>query len=288
MTGELVAQAAACGGGSAHRGGTGAPPRAHRAEEDERADEQADAAVSPFRPERVAHHRAEPAAHEDRQCEDRDPPGHEPGALVVVVGHLGRHRDVGHLEERVGRRAGHEEHDHPGGGDAGGRGRSREEEDEGDREQGTRTDEEGTTTTRRVGRPVADPTCHGVQHDVPRLGEEDDEARETGGHPEPVGEVGQEQEAGHGAERAGGDRSQAVPSPGRRGEGRRGSSGGRRCHVGTLVRTMTAWVRVSGFGDGSRAWGRPAACGSSSDGGARARSERSATPWWSVPTAIGC
>jgi hypothetical protein len=64
----------------------------------------------------VDHDRGDPTGDQDRDREDGDPPGHQSRTFVVTLGHLGRHRDVWHLEERVPGRGRQEQHrDVPGG-----------------------------------------------------------------------------------------------------------------------------------------------------------------------------
>ena len=192
---QLVTEGGARRDAGPDRRRPGAAPRTVGPEGDEGGDEEADDAVAPDGPERVTDGRGRAAADEDREGEDRDPPRHEPGALVVVVGDLGRHRDVGHLEEAVGRRAGEVGHGHPSGREPLRRRRAEEEQREGGREEQSGSDEEGSPAAVRVRRPVADAARDRVEHDVPRLGREDDDPGGRGRHAEPVGEVGQQEQA---------------------------------------------------------------------------------------------
>ena len=81
---------------------------------------------------------------------------HQPGAFVVVVGEFGRHRDVGHLEERVCRGAGEEEHDHPSGSQARGGGGAGEEQREADRQGEAGAQQEGAPASSGVGGAIRD------------------------------------------------------------------------------------------------------------------------------------
>ena len=168
----------------------------------------------------IPDHRRGGAAEHDREREDGDPPRHQPGAFVVGVGDLRRHRDVGHLEERVGGGAGHEEHQHPQGVEhLGAQVGSGEQQREEDGEEQAALEQEGATGSAHVGRSVADPPGDRVQHHVPGLGDEHDDRGDGSGDAEGVGQVGEEHQARHGAEGPGrhGSESVAHTHPARKG-----------------------------------------------------------------------
>ena len=184
---------------------------ADHADDDEHRHHDAHHAVAVTTADGVADHRGGRAGEHDREGQDRDPPRHQPGALVVRRRDLGRHRDIGHLEERVRRCGQHEEHQDPAGLEpAAVQVGCGEDEGEGPGQHQTGADQPGPPWPGGVDRAVADPAGDRVQHDVPRLGEEDDHPGPEGGDAELVGEVGQEHQARHGAERAGRDRATAV------------------------------------------------------------------------------
>ena len=111
---QLVAQRARPGLDRTHRGVPGAPVGGHHADDDDQRHRDPHHAVAGPAADRIADHRSGRSGQHDREGEDRHPPGHQPGALVVRRGHLRGHRHVGHLEERVRRRAGQEADQHPG------------------------------------------------------------------------------------------------------------------------------------------------------------------------------
>ncbi len=189
------------------------PPGSECADDDEETDEDADGPVAPLGTEGVAQGWGQPARDEDRQREDRDPPRHQAGAFAVVTGQLGRHGDVGDLEEGVGTGAREEEHGDPRGsqGRRGGRPGEEQREEDGERQAGP--DEEGAAPTIGVRAAVGDPAGDRVEQDIPGLGQQDDESGEAGGHAEPVGEVGQQEQAGDRAEGARRHRPEAVAAP---------------------------------------------------------------------------
>src|SRR5699024_12185402 len=76
-----------------------------------------------------------------------------------------------------------------------------------------RADEEGPPPACLLFAAVGDPPRYRVEQDVPGRREEDDQAGDTGGDAEPVGEVGQEQEPGNRPEGPRGDRAEPVPTP---------------------------------------------------------------------------
>ena len=208
---ELLAQRARPGAHGADRGVARAPPRAHHADDDEHRHHDAHHAVAVATADRVADHRGGRAGEHDREGQDRDPPRHQPGALVVRRRDLGRHRDVGHLEERVRRRGQHEEQQDPAGLEpAAAQVGCGEDQGEGPGQHQPGADQPGPPRPGGVDGAVADAAGDRVEHDVPRLRQEDDHAGPQGGDAELVGEVGQEHQAGHGAERAGRDRAAAV------------------------------------------------------------------------------
>ena len=189
----------------------GAPPRAHDADEDDERHHDAHHAVAVASADRVADHRCGGTGQHDRERQDRDPPRHQPGALVVGRGDLGGHRDVGHLEEGVRRRREHEEDEHPAGLEplAAQVGRGEDQRERAGQHQPC-SEQPGPARAGRVEGAVADAAGDGVEDDVPGLRQEDDDARPQGRDAELVGEVGQQHQAGHRAEGAGRDRAAAV------------------------------------------------------------------------------
>jgi hypothetical protein len=125
-----------------------------------------------------------------------------------------RHRDVGHLEERVRRRRQHEEHEDPACLEPAtphvGRGKDQRERP---REHQPGPEQPRPTRPGRVDRAVADATGDRVEHHVPGLGQEDDHARPERGDAELVGEVGEEHQSRDGAARTRGHRAAAVADP---------------------------------------------------------------------------
>ena len=111
---QLVAQRAGPGLDRTQRRVSGAAVGGHHADDDDQGHRDPHHAVAGPATDRVSDHRSGRAGEHDREGEDRHPPGHQPGALVVRRGHLRGHRHVGHLEERVRRRAGQEADQHPG------------------------------------------------------------------------------------------------------------------------------------------------------------------------------
>ena len=113
-------------------------------------------------------------------------------APVVRRGDLGGHGHVRHLEERARRRRGQEEHQHPRGfehprPEVGGGEDQRERH--GQRQAGPQ--QPGSAGSAGVLGAVADAARDRVQHDVPGLGQQHDQARGEGGDAEAVGQVRQ-------------------------------------------------------------------------------------------------
>ena len=225
---QLVAQRARSGLDRAHRGRSRAAVGGQHADHDDERHRDPHHAVAGPATDRVPDHRSGRAGEHDREGEDRHPPGHQSGALVVRRGHLRGHRHVGHLEERVRRRAGQEADQHPGRlGRLRAHRRSCEQQREGDREREPGAQQPRPPRTTGVDGPVADPAGDRVQHHVPRLRHEHDEARRHRRDPEAVGEVGQQHQPRDRPERAGGHRAGAVAEPHRPRQARGGLHGGR-------------------------------------------------------------
>ncbi len=89
---QLVAQRARSGLDRAHRGVSRAAVGGHHADHDDERHRDPHHAVAGPAADRVADHRRGRAGEHDREGEDRHPPGHQPGALVVRRGHLRGHR----------------------------------------------------------------------------------------------------------------------------------------------------------------------------------------------------
>ena len=152
------------------------------------------------------------AGDQDRQRQDRDPPGHQPGPLGVAVGHLGRHRHVrapGRRRTRWRWR--------------GTRPRRRRRRRRRCRTAPANIAANSTASARpptsRNGRrspqrgSVGDPAGDRVDQHVPRLRQQHQQPGHAGGDAERVGQIGQQQQARHGPERAGDQRTQRVPGP---------------------------------------------------------------------------
>lgn len=158
------------------------------------------------------------AGEQDAQRQRGHPPGHQGRPLVRVVGDLGRLGDVGHLEAAVRRGRQQEGHGHPCRGLTRGSARSGEDQHE-QRRKGEPAGQHpwpaGAPTALRAVRPAADPR---VEDDVPRLGQEHHQAGDTGGDPEHVGQVVEEQQAGHRAEGRRPDGAHGVADVGAPGE----------------------------------------------------------------------
>jgi hypothetical protein len=186
-------------------------PRAHERRDRDRHDEVARAPAAA----RVHEQRSDGARDEDADREGDDAVGHDGRALVVVVGHLGRHGDVRHLEQRVGGRCDEERDAGPQRGATGGQpGWCREHGDE-ERWEQQRPREHPRPPSAPPGlgavRPAADQR---VPDDVPQLRDEDGDTGEARGDAEGVGEEVEQQQAGHRPEGTGRQRAQRVPDIG--------------------------------------------------------------------------
>lgn len=189
------------------------PPRPHRAGENEQSHEHSHAAVAPGRAESVPHHRRDAAADEDGERENCDAPGHQPRAFGIVAGQLRGHRDIGDLEERIGARAADERQHDPGRSNPDRRRRSAEQDHEQDRERDACTHEERPAPSVRMVAAVTDPPRDRVENDVPRLGEQHDQAGERHADAEAIGEIRQEKQPRHGRERPGRHRTEGIADP---------------------------------------------------------------------------
>jgi hypothetical protein len=159
----------------------------------------------------VAQCRGAATESQDRHREHHDARGQEAGAFVVAVGELGGQGDVGHLEQaerRGGAEERHQDPHGPGGGPE--RGRHGEGQQEEHRQQDAAGDHEAPAGAVPGTLAVAGGTDDRVDHDVPHLGEGDDEPCRQGGHTERVGEVVDEHETGQGAKPAGADRAHGI------------------------------------------------------------------------------
>ena len=236
---EVPAQPAGRGGDRVPGRPAGAGPRAQRAEGDEQPDDQGHHPVAGAAAHRVAEHRGAGPAGQDGDGEHGDPPGQQHGALVRVVGDLRRQRDEGDLEHRVRHGAEDEGHHHPGDGDGLRPDRAGEEQDEADG-QAEPADQQERAASPGAGQPVADPAGDGVEQDVERLRQEDDDPGQQGGDAEGVGQVGEQQQAR--------GRCRRTRWPPRRWRSRRGavcSAWSARRHPGSRGRAASRTRRIS-------------------------------------------
>ncbi len=89
-------------------------PADHRGDHQQEPDDHSHPGVARASgPERIDQDRGTSAEQQDRQREEHDPDAHDPGALLVVVGELRRHRQVRDLERREPCDREQEEHPDP-------------------------------------------------------------------------------------------------------------------------------------------------------------------------------
>ncbi len=205
----------------------------HAAGEQQRHEHRHREVAGPAAAERVDDGGCTGPGQQDAERQGGDPPRHERRALARVVGDLGRLGDVGHLEAPVGGRGEQEGHRDPSRREPGRRARAGEDQHEQRRQReaaGEHPRPARTPAALRAVRPAADPR---VEHDVPGLGREHHQPGETGGDAELVGQVVEQQQAGHRAERRGPDRAQRVAQVGSAGQPRSRRNGGHK--IGTVL-----------------------------------------------------
>lgn len=159
---------------------------------------------------------------QDGDTEEAHPPAEDAAAFVRVLGHLGGHGHVRHLEDGV-RGGGEQEEDGDVAGRRGAPQRWRGEDQREERRQGAGAEQqERPAWAAAQPAAVGDGTDQRVDQDVPGLGQEDSGARDGGGHGEDVGEVVEQDQARHGREGARAERAEAVADPhgARQGRGR--------------------------------------------------------------------
>ena len=173
----------------------------------------------------VRDRRGHRAGDQDRHTQEDHPPRQQRRLLVVISGHLGRHRLVRHLEQREGRRGEQERHADEKPRRRAVQRRTREGEREKQRQRHRTGQQPRPARTEAGPGPVGCPPHHGIDDQVPRLGDENGEPRDQRADAEHVSEVVEEQQAGHGGEGAGAERTQPVADPDRsRYPGRRHAS----------------------------------------------------------------
>ena len=217
------------------RGVPGAGDRAeHAAGEQQRDEDRHRQVAAPAAAERVDDGGRAGTGQQDAERQGGDPPRHQRRPLARVVGDLGRLGDVGHLEAAVGGRGEQEGDRHP---------RRRESRAAcSGRRRPARTAAAGRAR-RRASTAGAAPSgsrvrserlpIHGLSTHVPRLGREHHQPGDAGGHAELVGQVVEQQQAGHRAERRRPDRAQRVAEVRAAGEPRSGRDGGHK--IGTVL-----------------------------------------------------
>ena len=161
----------------------------------------------------VRDRRGHRAGDQDRHAKEDHPPRQQRRLLVIVSGHLGRHRLVRHLEQRERRRGEQERHADEKAGRRAVQRRARERERETQRQRHRAGQQPGPARAVAGPGPVGQPPHHGIDDQIPGLGDENGEPRDHRADPEHVGEVIEEQQAGHGGEGAGAERTQPVADP---------------------------------------------------------------------------
>jgi primosomal replication protein N len=178
---------------TSHRRSPRPAVRADCADRQQQRHDQAHHAVAVAAADRVTDRGGAAAADQDRDGQHRDPPRHQPRPLAVVVGDLGRHGDVGDLEERVRRRAPHERDQHPSGVEPL---RAEIRYCEQQREAGRQR--QATAKQERPARPewrlvpIADPAGDRVEHHVEGFRQQHDRTGEHGRDAERVGQIGEQ------------------------------------------------------------------------------------------------
>ena len=184
------------------------PERAHH---DQRADEHARPSVAGQAAAGLLDdQRGERAGDQDGQRQHRDPPGHQPGALARSR----RSSRPASPRRAPGRRRTRSRWP----GTRPRRRRRRRRRCRTGRRTSPRTARASARPAtsrngRRSPRAVGEPAGHRVDQHVPGLRQQHEQPGDAGGDAERVGQVGQKEQTGHGAERAGDQRTERIASP---------------------------------------------------------------------------